>query len=60
MATDGSDEPMHPACFLIMFVLTLIHIKWMADTGRSYDMWGNVYVNGEFSMFETIMYGDFD
>lgn len=54
-----SDEPMHPMCILIMIMLTLFHMKWMEDTGRTYDIWRNVYVDGEFSAVETMLYGGY-
>ena len=55
--TDESEETLHPMWILIIFVLSIIQMKFMADTGRTFDIFGNVYVNGEYSFTETVMYG---
>ena len=54
---DESDEPLHPMCVLILIVLSIFQMMFMADTGRTFDIFGNVYVNGEYSFVETMMYG---
>lgn len=54
-----SDESIHPMYILIVIIFTVIHMRWMEDTGRTYDIWRNVYVDGEFSAVETMLYGGY-
>jgi hypothetical protein len=55
MVDDEAEAPL--CCFIIAMILAMFQMFWMNETGRTIDVFGNVYVNGEFDMFETSMYG---